>query len=214
MITSYLTLYLLFIILASLVISLLVLRLGLPSPQLIIILVLLFIVSPLAIGYFYFSYFDSLPEIAVPDVRGMDFESARSKLEESDLNARLAGSIYQTKYREGIIASQRPEAGRRVKVGRMVNLMISSGKRKVPAPNLLGRPVSQAEAVLSAAQLMVGEVKRERNLDAPDGTVLAQEPLPGEEAEVGGTVDLLVSTTGEVRSEDDSSGTPEGSTNQ
>jgi len=198
MITTYLSLYLVFVIFVTLIISLIVLRLRLPSPRLIVILMVVFILSPLIIGYFYVTYFSSIPEVVVPDVTGMMVDAAKEKLEALDLQAKLAGSVYEMKYPEGYIVSQRPEAGRRVKVGRIVSLMISSGKRKVTVPNLLGRPLSQVDTVLSAAELQLGEVRSERNLEAPEGTVLAQEPLPGEEAEMGKAVDLLVSTTMEV----------------
>lgn len=198
MIITYLSLYLILVIGAALLVTLVVLKSKLPSLRLIIILICLFVLLPLLIGYFYLAYFDSLPEVVVPDVTGINFDSAKEKLEALELQAREAGSVFEMKYPEGCVASQRPEAGRRVKVGRTVNLMISSGKRKVAVPNLLGRPLSQADTVLSAAGLQLGEVRMENNRDLSEGTVLAQEPLPGEEAETGRMVDLLVSTTMEV----------------
>jgi serine/threonine-protein kinase len=196
--TFYLSLYLGFLIVASLVISLLVLKLRLPSPKIIISLMVIFILSPLMIGYLYVAYFNSLPETRVPDVTGLPLESARQKIEAAQLKAREAGSVYEMKYPEGQVVSQRPEAGRIVKAGRVINLILSSGRKRIAAPNLLGRPFSQADAVLAAAGLMVGEVRYEKNPGAEDGTILAQEPLPGEEVEVGGRVDFLVSTTLEV----------------
>jgi len=199
--TLYLMLYLFFIIAASLFIGWLVWKTGSPSPRLLALLFTAFIVVPAILVYCYFSYFDLLPEVAVPDVRGIDFNSAQERLAAQKLAARVAGNVFEAKFPEGVVASQRPEAGRKVKIGRVVNLMISSGKRKVVTPNLLGRPVSQAEAVLSAAELQVGEQRTEQNYEAPDGTILAQEPLPGEQAEVGRAVDLLIASSREVDNE-------------
>jgi beta-lactam-binding protein with PASTA domain len=210
MLLNYVILYLFFIILASLLISYLVWKVKLPSPRLVIGFLLIFVVSPLIIGYLYFVYFNSLPEAVVPDVTGIKLDLAAAKLEAIGLRAREAGSIYETRYPEGYVASQRPEANRRVKLGRVVNLIVSSGKRKIAVPNLLGRPLSQAETVLSAAGLQLGEMKKENNVDAPDGTILAQEPLPGEEVETGRLVDLLVSTTGEAVTEAGSGESREG----
>ena len=113
----------------------------------------------------------------------------------------MTNLLWEMKYQEGQVASQRPEAGRKVKAGRVVNLMVSAGKRKIAVPNLLGRPVEQAEAVLSAAELMLGEVKREQSRDAREGAVLAQEPLPGEEIEIGTKVDLLIAASAEAERE-------------
>lgn len=198
MFSTYLSLYLVFVIVVSLIVSLLVLKLKFPSPRLIIALIMLFIASPLVFGYFYLMYFNSLPETIVPEVTGLSLTEAKEKLEAVDLQARMAGSVYESKYPEGAVVSQRPEGGRRVKVGRTVNLMLSSGKRKVVAPNLLGRTLSQVDAVLSAAELRLGEVRFERNQSVDEGIILAQEPLAGEEVEMGGSVDLLVATTREV----------------
>ena len=210
MFLNYAILYLFFIILASLIAGYLVWKMKLQSPQLVISFVALFFVLPLVIGFLYFVYFNSLPEVVVPDVTGVKLDLATAKLEAIGLRAREAGSIYETRYPEGYVASQRPEGGRRAKQGRVVNLIVSSGKRKIAVPNLLGRPLSQAETVLVAAGLQLGQIKAESNIDAPDGTILAQEPLPGEEVEMGRIIDLLVSTTGESVTEAGSAETQEG----
>ncbi len=201
MITDYAIIYLLFIIIAALLAGYLVLKRGLPSVRTILIITLVFVLLPMLFSYIFLSSFASLPEVIVPDVRGLPFEVAKEKLAGMDLRGRLAGSISVARYREGAVAMQRPEPGRRVKQGRVINLMVSSGKRKVQAPNLLGRLLPQAEAVIMAGEFQIGGIRRENNLVAPEGTVLAQEPLPGEEVEAGRSIDLLVSTTLEVENE-------------
>jgi beta-lactam-binding protein with PASTA domain len=198
MVTTYLTLYLLFVIAVSLVVSLIVLRLKLPSPRLIITLLILFVISPLVVGYFYLMYFNSLPETVTPDVTGQMFEEAAARIEAIGLKAREAGRVYDSKRPEGTVVAQRPEAGRNVKVGRVVNLMVSGGKRKVPVPNLVGRPLTQADEILLAAELRLGDIRFERNPDLPEGSIIAQEPLGGEETEAGNGIDLLVVTSSEV----------------
>ena len=90
MVVTYLSLYLLFIIAVSLVISFLVMALKLPSPLLIITIVMIFILSPLIFGYFYLTYFESLPEMIVPDVTGLPLEVAREKIESIGLKVREA----------------------------------------------------------------------------------------------------------------------------
>lgn len=191
----YIILYLVFVLVFALLMSWIVLKLGKYSPRGIFILIFFVVILPSMAGYFYMAYIDSLPETVVPDVRGLTLERAKEKIEEQDLRARLAGSVYEMKYPEGYIVSQRPEGKRRVKVGRVINLMVSSGKRKVITPNLLGRPLFQADEVLFAEGLQVGEIKRELNTGAPEGNILAQEPLPGEEVDTGRRVDLVIATT-------------------
>jgi beta-lactam-binding protein with PASTA domain len=196
--TTYLTLYLLLVIAVSLVISLIVLRLKLPSPRLVITLIMLFVASPLIVDYFYLMYFNALPETITPDVIGLPFVEAKARVEAIGLKAREAGQVYESKRPEGAVVAQRPEAGRQVKVGRVINLMVSGGKRKVPVPNLVGRPLTQADEILLAAELQLGELRFEQNTSLPEGTIIAQEPLPSEEVGVGSEVDLLIATSYEV----------------
>lgn len=202
MITGYLSLYLSFVIVISLIIGVLVVRLKLPSPRFIIAVLVLFVVLPLFIGYFYLIYFSSLPEVVVPDVRGRPVEAAKAALTAVDLRANEAGCVYDPKFPEGFVISQRPEAGRLVKVGRVINLIVNSPGNKVPVPNLIGRPLSQAAALLSAAQFQQGEVRFEKHPDMVEGTIITQEPLPGEQAAAGSRLDLLVSTTAEIITEE------------
>lgn len=198
MIINYLSFYLILVIVVSLLVSLLVLRLKLPLPQLFISLIMLFILSPLLLGYVYTVYFNALPETMVPDVTGLTLEAAKVKLEAGQLRARVAGTVFEMKKTEGLVASQRPEAGRTAKAGRVVNLMISSGREKVNVPNLLGRTLAQADALLTPAQLQIGEIRFEHSPTLQEGAILAQEPLSGEQSEMGGRVDLLIATSQEV----------------
>jgi serine/threonine-protein kinase len=163
------------------------------------ILFFIFFMLALAAGvYIYYVYFNVLPEVIVPGVVGMPFPAAEEKLSQLDLHAKKAGEVYEPKYPEGYVVSQRPEAGRKVKVGRTINLLLSSRQKLVLVPNFLGRQLSSSYALLATVGLQLGEIKKEKNLDLEEGTILAQEPLPGEEIPAGSRVDFLVSTTLEV----------------
>jgi serine/threonine-protein kinase len=163
------------------------------------VLFFIFFVSTLAVGvYVYYVYFNILPEVTVPEVVGMSFSAAQEKLAQFNLRARKAGEAYEPKYPEGYVVSQRPEAGRKVKVGRTVNLLLSSRQKLVLVPNFLGRQFSSSYSLLATVGLQLGEVKKEKNPDLEEGTILAQEPLPGEEVPAGSRIDLLLSTTLEV----------------
>src|SRR3989339_244707 len=194
MITGYLTAYLIFMLVVSVVISLLFLRLKLPAPRVLIPLIIVLILSPVIAGYLYLTYFDDLPETIVPDVKGMTKQQATARIEEAQLKIAIAGEVRQADVPEGSVASQRPEAGRRVKVDRVVSLMISSGKQRIAAPDLVGKDVNQAIKMLEAVGLKAGDLNGELNFDLPEGVVLAQEPLPREMSAVGDGIDLLIST--------------------
>lgn len=197
MLVNYLSLYLVFIIVFSILISLIFLRLKFPVPHIIIPIIIIIVLLPAVIGYFYVTYFASIPEVTVPDLTGMSLAKAFERLESLELRGRHAGSVFDMKLPEGHVVSQRPEGGRRVKVGRVVNLLTSSGKRRVMVPNLLGRSAVQAEAVLAAKGLLLGELSEDFVPELDPGIILTQTPLPGEEVDVGSYISITVSTTKE-----------------
>lgn len=194
MLIKIFSIYLLSIIIFSLIFILIVLRLKKVLPQVVIPMIIFIILLPIPIGYLYYIYVDSLPELTVPDLAGLKYERAVEKLREIQLEGKKVGEVFDMKYLEGRVVSQRPEAGRKVKIGRIVNLLTSSGKRKVNVPNLLGRPEVQAEAVLAAEGLMPGEVGRDYTPELDQDIVLSQNPLPGEEADLGSRVNITISS--------------------
>ena len=194
---TYISVYLIFIIAASVIISLLILKLNIRNPHIVIPAIIAIILSPLVIGYLYAAYFTSIPEAVVPELRGMPLEKAFARLETLKLRGVFAGTVFDMKYPEGSVVHQLPEPGRRVKVGRLIRLVTSSGKQKVTAPNLLGRLAVQAEAVLAAKGLFLGQVEKDFMPELDSGIILTQSPLPGEEVAAGSYVSITVSTTEE-----------------
>lgn len=197
MLISYISFYLIFVMAASILVSLLVLRLNISKARVVILAIIAVILLPLIIGYLYITYFTSIPETIVPDLKGIPLEKAFEKLGILELKGRFAGTVFDMKYPEGSVVNQRPEGGRMVKVGRVVRLVTSSGKRRVMVPNLLGRLAVQAEAVLAAKGLHLGIVEEDFVPELDSGIILTQNPLPGEEAKVGSYVNITVSATEE-----------------
>ena len=199
--TGYLTYYLFFVIVASIVLSLVILT-SKRFPLLWLGILLTMLALPLVIGYVYATYFTTIPEVDVPDLTGLELEEAVAKLESIRLKGKYAGSVFDMKFSEGKVVSHSPEEGRTVKIGRTVNLITSSGKQKVIVPNLLGRPAIQAEAVLAAKGLRLGKMREELAPGIDPGIILTQMPLPGEEVNVGTWVTLSVSQSPEVTTEE------------
>ncbi len=194
---TYISGYLIFIILMSIMISLLVFKLNIPRPHVFVAIAVAIILLPMVVGYLYAAYFIPIPETTVPELAGMPLERALEELESLKLKGRFAGTVFDMKYPEGSVVTQRPEGGRRVKVGRVVRLVTSSGKRRVNVPNLLGRPLLQAEAVLAAKGLYLGKTERDFVSELDPGIILVQVPLPGEEVAVGSYINITVSASEE-----------------
>ncbi len=119
-------------------------------------------------------------EAAVDILQGAGFEVAR-EYEPND------------EFAEGIVFSQNPEAGVRLEEGETVTIRVSSGAPPVEVPELVGLSEDDARRLLEGLGL-VPDIRREAHPTEPAGTVLAQDPAPGEEARSGGTVRLLVSS--------------------
>lgn len=193
MLTNYLAFYLVGLIILSLFFGLLILRLRRPALPRLLFFFGFAVVIPLLIGYLYLAYFDTLPEVVVPQVVGKQQQLAWEELELHDLKPRVASQVHDQLLPEGEVISQRPEAGRIVKGGRVVNLVISAGRAKVVVPDLSGKKYQEALELLTAADLVLGLVSWETD-PARSGRVLGQEPLGGEKVPGGRAVDLLVAT--------------------
>lgn len=194
MLIAFLSGYLIYLILACLLIILVIVRTKLPVIRLVLLATLGLLVLPAVAGYFYVVYIDALPSVVVPDLRGIDLAQAMEKLGQLQLNGVLAGSTYDMQIPLACVVSQQPEAGRTVKVGRRVKIVTSSGKKRIPAPNLLGKSVSEAEEILKAQGLTIGLVESNYSAEMDAGLIILQLPLPDEEIESGGRVNLTIAT--------------------
>jgi len=188
-----LMLYLSFVLLVLITTAYLVYVLRLPSPRFIIIAIFLIILSPLIVGYFLVFYIIPVPEVVVPDVTWQSSTEAMSTLREFGLKPRIAGSNYDKYITEGRVVAQDPKPKRRVKLGRMVNMIISSGQRKVTVPSLIGRPYSQVSQLLLEVGFKVGATVEVTTDKYQTGIILGQIPSPEVEIDAGSYVDLFIS---------------------
>jgi beta-lactam-binding protein with PASTA domain len=98
----------------------------------------------------------------------------------------------------GHVISQRPAAGRVIRQGRRVNLIVSLGKDYFKAPDYTQKRLDEAQREILAASFRLGSVARIPS-DLPRDTVLAQDPAPGRAIDRQGTISLLLSAGNEKR---------------
>jgi beta-lactam-binding protein with PASTA domain len=197
MLVSYLVSYLIFVMIVSALISIVLIKVKLSLMRTIVPIIAAIFILPLLAGYVYLSYFVSIPEVVVPDLTGIKVDNVYEKLNELELQGQHAGSVFNMSKPEGQIVSQNPASGRKVKAGRTIYFITSSGRQKVFVPNLLGRPAVQAEAVLIAKGLRLGRKREEIVPEMDPGIILSQSPLPGEEVSISTYVVITVSATPE-----------------
>lgn len=127
--------YLLFVVVVALAIAILVSRLKIKRPVRFVFFMLLLIASPVLISYLMLTYFSPLPEAAVPDLIGLTQNEAQVRVESLGLKLQVENTYEED---PDMVTFQRPEAGRMVKVGRPV--MVILGRPNVlpltPTPTL------------------------------------------------------------------------------
>lgn len=187
-----LILYFSFVLFVLLISGYLVYILKLPSPKSVIITIFLVIISPLLVGYLLVFYVFPAPEVVVPDVTWHSSVEAFSILREAGLKPRISNSTFDKDIPAGRIVEQQPKRGKHVKVGRIVNLTVSTGQRKVPVPNLVGRPFSQINTLLAEAGFRIGATIEVDTEETQTGVILNQIPSPEIEADAGSRVDIFI----------------------
>ncbi len=132
-------------------------------------------------------------EVRVPEVIGKSLEEAESILSQAKLNHHVQSQIYDPLILEGFVARQTPASGKKVKEGKRVYLVISSGPQFVRVPKLKGVRLEQAERLINLVGLRVGQVLWIHSDAVPEGNVIAFNPASGEQLELGKEIDLIVS---------------------
>lgn len=130
-------------------------------------------------------------KMSVPDVRGTDENSAKSRLSSAGLNVTVT-TDYSDSVAKGNVISQDPSGGTKVDAGTNVNIVVSLGSRPVSVPAVVGTTESNARQMLASAGLGVGTVTYQDNA-APAGQVISCDPGAGSSVANGTAVNLVIS---------------------
>ncbi|MCB1183872.1 PASTA domain-containing protein [bacterium] len=130
--------------------------------------------------------------VTMPDVRGMTVEGAELQLGTVGLDVAVARQRAHPTIPEGMILDQIPAAQSRIRGGRIVRVITSSGPPAGAVPRLLGLSLRQAEITLQRENYKLGRVLRVPRPGATEPVVDYQNPVPGVEAYKGVVVDLVV----------------------
>ncbi len=126
--------------------------------------------------------------IDVPDVRQLPVDQATAKLTEAGLAPVRAEDVNHDTVPAGHVVSQQPEQGTLFR-GDEVTIVVSKGPVMVEVPDLLGKPIQEAEATLTGLGFTI-EVRR------PLGTffeLVRDQSVPGgQPAPKGSTIILTV----------------------
>jgi serine/threonine-protein kinase len=129
-------------------------------------------------------------QVKVPDVTGLKVDAAKTQLTAAGLTPQV--QEVPSNKPKGTVVSQKPPAGESVPKGGDVFLTVSKGQELVAVPTLQGQTVENATSQLAS----VGLVARVVRVASPEkaGTVIAQDPAPGQKVKSGSAVRINVST--------------------
>lgn len=131
-----------------------------------------------------------LIQVAVPDVVGLKEAEAKQRLEAAEFTAKIERVFAGAP--TGTVVEQQPRAGEQAAPESVVTLKVSKGPNTKPVPDVIGLQEDEAIANLRES----GFEPRVFDVPAADpaGTVVAQEPSPGEPAPPDSRVRINVST--------------------
>ncbi len=129
-------------------------------------------------------------QVAMPDVRQLDFDVAKSQLENGEGKFQVERKWVDNSADRGVVINSTPLVGEQVDVGSKVTLFVSKGQ--VTVPNVVGQNIDDAKQALEDLGLKV-TTKEDTSGAAPEDTVTAQSIAPNEKVSPGTTIELTVS---------------------
>jgi serine/threonine-protein kinase len=136
---------------------------------------------------------ESEETVVVPRLKGEDAIAVLELLSELGLNTKVRGSEFNADVPKHHVIYQEPAAGTRIKKGRDVKVVLSKGPQTLPAPNLEGVSLQQAEVILKNNGLSTGVITETYHPGTKRSMVIAQDPGPGQPLERRDAVSLLIS---------------------
>lgn len=137
--------------------------------------------------------------IEVPEVSGLSFEDANSKLVSTGFLVNKAES-YSDTIEAGLVITQNPISGNKAPRGSVITVTVSLGKEeaKVRVPNLSG--LSEEDGTFEAieAGLTIGSVSYVYNAEVPAGQICYQSYSHGSYVDQGTALDIKVSQGAEA----------------
>ncbi len=131
--------------------------------------------------------------VQVPDVLGRDEAEAQKMLEDQGLVVADSEAKYSNEVEEGKVISTNPASGAEVKEGSKVTMVVSLGAEKATVPGITGLAAADADAALSAAGLITGNVSEEYSDQYEAGIVISQKTKADKKVSQGTAVDYVIS---------------------
>jgi eukaryotic-like serine/threonine-protein kinase len=128
--------------------------------------------------------------VALPDVVGMQYDSAASILQGRGFAVRRKD--VDNDQPAGVVVEENPPGNSSVSPNSTVTLKVSKGPKTAVVPDVVGQDAGNAKAALSNAGFKPRVISQDTNDAAQDGLVTSQDPAGNTQAKPGATVTIVV----------------------
>ncbi len=131
-------------------------------------------------------------QVSVPDLQNLTVDQASSRLSQAGLGLGTTTEQFSSSVGTGKVISQSPGSGQSVKVGSLVNIVVSKGSEpaKVSVPKLVGMNKTDAQNAVTAQGLVPLLIEKSDPNPANVDLVYDQDPANGTKVDPGSTVTI------------------------
>jgi beta-lactam-binding protein with PASTA domain len=151
-----------------------------------------FAVAYLVVMIFVFPVGGEPADAKVPNVLGLTFDEAATRLTAAGFRAQQGESRFNVGSPKSTVLTETPAPGSMATKGARVLMDVSAGQRRINAPNIVGMDREAAQLALEKVGLEVGQVA-EHESPLPRGEVITMTPVAGTPLILPSTVALVVS---------------------
>jgi eukaryotic-like serine/threonine-protein kinase len=152
-----------------------------------------FVLAYLVVLIFVFPIRGQPEEAKVPNVLGLSFDDAATRLNAVGFRAEQGESRYNVGSPRSTVLSQTPAPASAAPKGSRIVLDVSAGQRRAATPNVVGMDREAAQLALEKVGLEVGNVS-EHESPVTRGQVLSMSPAAGTQLILPSAISLVVST--------------------
>lgn len=138
-------------------------------------------------------------EVEVPNLKGMDVDTARNTLEKLNLILVEAGEETSEEYPEGTIMQMNPEVGNKVKENTQVRVIVSGGENKLKMPDVTEYDFNKAKDMLEKLGITNIETVEDYSDNVNKGEIISQTPAKDTEISKDDKVTLVISKGAKIK---------------
>lgn len=136
-------------------------------------------------------------KVQVPNLIGHTQREAQFMLERVGFKVGQIGNDSSSEYPQNVVMTQSVKPGSMLATGTPISMVVSSGPveaGEVSVPNLVGRPLSEAQRLILNSNLVLGKISFQPSKKLVPNTVLEQYPRAKDIVPRGTAVNLYVSS--------------------